>query len=171
MLHRLIQAIWGKLERQPEIRIDALIALATFLLSGVWLVERTISQVDHPITIASWMLAALIAAPLCLRRRFPLGSLLAIVLLALAYQWHQAPAHAEFPQVVPLVIGLYSVAAWDFRRRNLIYAGLAASLFALAGVHFSLTDPELVGSLSTNVLALVVGTHFYGRRARAREAV
>ncbi|MFC8132074.1 sensor histidine kinase [Streptomyces sp. NPDC057302] len=100
---------------------------------------------------APWMLVALSALPLAVRRRYPLSAFAAVLGVALVI----GEDRTSWINVLTCVIGAYSAVMYSrYRMRAMLVLLIAA---VLAGIGFRDTEPVLPGWSSPAVVLLVAG--------------
>lgn len=137
----------------------ALVAAAV-ALSAVVLAGR--ATVSGPAAPQQWVALAVVPLPLLLRRRWPAGTLWAVIGLALAAEGVGANSPAD---VVAPLLGLYTVARLC-RPRHLV-APLALAAVGLVGWAVSGTVPW---PATIGAAAVVAATVLLGANARTRQA-
>ena len=130
--------------------LDAL--LAAGLLGFAWL---GIALQRGPVHLGALALAALIVAPLLIRRRRPFTALVACVAASAPYHLLGYPHELAIP---PLIVVLYTAAATGSRRRSVLVAvGIGAIVVAgmtVAGVG---SPPEALGVIGWVSLTVALG--------------
>jgi signal transduction histidine kinase len=159
------------LGRVPAVVIDLALAVGTAVLSVVNIVVGHDRGAAPPGPV-TYVTAALVAAPLLVRRRYPLGVLLACAVVLFAfYTWSP---HAGVGPGVPLAVALYTCAEYGHLRWSLgvsaFYVG--AGIFVLlvkqhAAVLGVLSDFSQEGSLLVAICLL--GDAVRSRRGWAGE--
>lgn len=169
-VRRILSTLWASVKRVPPLVVDALIAVAAAAFTIAVLITEGGNPNDRVIGWVAYPLAVLIAAPLVVRRRWPLAAVLTSTVLAIVYQLLERPAELEDPQSIPLMLGLYAVSAYEDRRRALWLAFLAVEvLIAIDGRGVLLG--EAISSTTWVVASLAVGAVVRGRRERAKLVV
>jgi signal transduction histidine kinase len=149
-------------------RLDAILALAIVLELELetWL-DRGIPD-SHRLGAA--VAAALFAAPIAVRRRWPAGALIFCSAVALIQALPGGDIIASNGILLAPVVLAYSAGAWLDPRRSLVAMLVAASLFGgfvlLSEPHLSSVG-EVVGNLAFSAL-LFATPWFVGRLARER---
>jgi len=154
-----------RLGRPPATVVDPALAVATAVLLVVSIVvghDRGAAP-PGPVTYAT---ALLIAVPLLVRRRYPLGVLLACAVLLFAfYSWSP---HAGLAPAVPLAVALYTAAEYGHLRWSL---GVSAFYLAVGlGVLVFRQHAPVLGVLSDFVQegSLLVAICLLGDLVRSR---
>jgi signal transduction histidine kinase len=121
----------------------ALDALAVTLVVVIGEIE--VWTVDRLEMRPLWaVLVALVAAPLVWRRRFPLGSLLAVGLVTTLYGSQPAAEDALFTTVA-LVIAVYSLGAYGSWSHGLIGVGILFAFYTVGAVVDNVREPGTRG--------------------------
>ena len=107
-------------------------------------------------------------APLAWRRRAPIPTVLAAVVLQAACEWNAVNG----PSWIPVLIATYSLGAYSSGRRRTITAAVVAvivGLLVLAGLLEDVIElPEVIGAAASLAVPFVVGDNVRRRRNEAR---
>jgi signal transduction histidine kinase len=138
------------------------VALAAVAAVGV-VVEGSIRENGLP--VEAYLLAAVAAAPLALRRRAPLPALIAVALGAFTVA---VAVHATYVATAMLIVELYTVALYGDRNRSLLIGALSVIAVVLTIVLIDgQADPEGIATRVPVVLAAIA----IGDTRRARRAL
>jgi signal transduction histidine kinase len=112
-----------------------------------------------------WLVNALLLLPLTFRRRYP-TAVFAVVAAVAMVQWS---AGEPLLGDVALLIAIYTVAAYEDRRRALLAAGVLEVGIILASIRFSPAGDGIVASI-VFLTGLLAGALFLGTTVRTRRA-
>ncbi|KAA2254474.1 two-component sensor histidine kinase [Solihabitans fulvus] len=154
--------------RHPVVT-DAALALGVFLLTA----SRGVGKHDqiralHPVTpdpLPPMIFAALLCAPLVLRRRYPLSVFGALCVVAAVQEWTLAPVAAAD---IAVLVALYTVASRCTRRQALIAAGVlevGVGVVVAWWVAPAIALTAFILMSGTVTAALVLGINVANRRA------
>jgi signal transduction histidine kinase len=156
-----------RLHQLPTSLIDAGVAAAVALAISIAIAAREETGAKEPDAIA-YLLGVVIAAPLLLRRRWPLGVFLVSTVLVMAYHVLEYPA---IGLAVPLAASLYTAAQAGYVWAAVtVMAGL--ELFAV-GWRVVGEDESLVSAIGTQTLfesALIAAVLLLAEALRSRRA-
>jgi signal transduction histidine kinase len=170
-VRRIPSFLWASFDRLPPPIVDGVIAVAVaaYTITALAFFGGA-NPDDRSLGWSSYLLSVAIAAPLVVRRRWPLEATLIIAVLATIYQLTESPADIEIPQAVPLLLGLYAVGAYENRRRGLFIAFIAVEvLIGISAAAGPATGDETANTAWV-IAALAIGAVVRGRRERARLA-
>lgn len=143
-----------------SIALGLAVLLALIPVGGAERTGRPLSSAILP-----GFIAAIVALPLMLRRRYPYHSLAGIVLLTVLSYGLSSP---KPPVMLPLALALYSVGARGYRRGSLISAGAVTA--ALAVVDMTLVDSAQLAEVMVRDAAWILGSTALGFAVASRRA-
>jgi signal transduction histidine kinase len=104
--------LWAVQRRWDAIRrplVDAIVAVGLWGIMAVELATRPLEVGQSPTTPVAYVLAALIAAPLVVHRRYPVAGMVASTAVMVAYSWGQFSAYPGYSTfVLVFVIALHA---------------------------------------------------------------
>jgi signal transduction histidine kinase len=163
----LFAAVGERLSRIPALAVDTALAATVAVANGFAVAAEQEAGAKDPDALA-YVLGVAIAAPLLVRRRWPLGVLLVAAVVLMTY-------HAlDYPAIglsVPLAVALFTaVAAGHVRAAAIVALGLA-----LAGMGFRALEEDeslvsVVGSGTLGDVALLAAVLLLAETLRTRRA-
>jgi len=163
----LFAAVGERLSRIPALAVDAALAATVAVANGFAVAAEQEAGAKDPDALA-YVLGVAIAAPLLVRRRWPLGVLLMSAVVLMTY-------HAlDYPAIglsVPLAVALFTaVAAGHLRAAAIVALGLA-----LIGIGFRALEEDesvvsVVGSGTLGDVALLAAVLLLAETLRTRRA-
>jgi signal transduction histidine kinase len=162
--------VWKWAQAHPS-SVDAVLAVAAAVFALlVHFQQRTYENVvyrdPNPATI---ILVVAACAPIAFRRKAPIPTVLAAVVLQAVCEWNEVNG----PSWVPVLIATYSLGAYASGRPRTITAGIVALIigFLLAmGIHDGVVElPEVIGAAASLAVPFVVGDNVRRRRNELAE--
>ena len=163
----LFAAVGERLSRIPALAVDAALAATVAVANGFAVAAEQEAGAKDPDALA-YVLGVAIAAPLLVRRRWPLGVLLVSAVVLMTY-------HAlDYPAIglsVPLAVALFTAVAAG----HLWAAGIVALGLALVGIGFRALEEDesvvsVVGSGTLEDVALLAAVLLLAETLRTRRA-